>query len=369
MLYDDVCSKLFKGKAILLLGPRQVGKTTLLKQIATNSKKEYLWFNADEIEVREILSNTNSDKLRRLIGNYKLIFIDEAQRIDNIGIALKIFIDTIPEVQVIATGSSAFELSDKIKEPLTGRKFEFNLFPISVEEMIQHSNTLTEKKLLEHRLIYGLYPEVITHIGNEKNVLINISDSFLYKDLFSLEKVKKPDLLEKLMKALALQIGQEVSYNELANLLGVDKETVERYIFLLEQTFIIFRLTALSRNVRNELKKSKKIYFYDNGIRNSLISNFSPLEIRADKGALWENFLISERQKHTHYNKIHKNQYFWRTTQQQEIDFLEERDGVLFAYEFKFTKNKAKLPKTFSNNYPQHEFAVITKENYLDFIT
>ncbi len=369
LLHKPILKNLFKGKVILLLGPRQVGKTTLLKKIAENFPQKHLWLNADESIVREKLSDPNSARLKRLAGKNKIIFIDEAHRVENIGLTLKIFTDTLKKVQVVATGSSAFELSDKIKEPLTGRKFEYHLFPISSEEFIGNHNEIEEEKNLENRILYGSYPEVLNNHGNEKNVLTNIADSFLYKDLFALEKVKKPALLEKLLRALALQVGQEVSYNELGQLIGADKETIERYMFLLEQTFVIFRLSSLSRNVRNELKKSKKIFFYDNGIRNSLISNFNPLSLRQDKGQLWENFLVSERQKFLHYHQIHCNCYFWRTSQQQEIDYIEEMDGKLTAYEFKYSpKQKAKMPKTFSSAYPDSKFYLINTGNYLDFL-
>jgi len=369
LTYTAINKALFKGKVILLLGPRQVGKTTLIRKLAENHKKESLWLNADEHEVQAILSNPNAAKLKRLAGKYKFIFIDEAQRVENIGLTLKIFADTLKHIQVIATGSSAFELSDKIKEPLTGRKNEFHLFPLAVEEMAMHHGELEENKMLENRLIYGYYPEVINNPANEKNVLTNIADSFLYKDLFALEKIKKPALLEQLLQALALQVGHEVSFNEVGQMIGADKETVERYVFLLEQAFVIFRLKAFSRNVRNELKKSRKIYFYDNGIRNSIISNFSPLSLRSDKGALWENFLASERQKYLHYHNIHCNRYFWRTTQQQEIDYLEEKDATLDAYEFKYSpKRKEKISRTFTSAYPNSTFSIINSENYFDFL-
>lgn len=368
LLHKAIVKNLFKGKVILLLGPRQVGKTTLLHLVAEKYPQKSLWLNADETIIREKLSKPNTAKLKRLAGKNKIIFIDEAHRVENIGLTLKIFADTIKNVQVVATGSSAFELSDKIKEPLTGRKFEFHLFPFSVEELVNHFSEIEEEKNMENRLIYGSYPEVINNPGNEINTLVNISDSFLYKDLFALEKVKKPALLEKLLQALALQVGQEVSFNELGQMLGADKETIERYMFLLEQTFVIFRLPAFSRNVRNELKKSRKIYFYDNGIRNSLISNFSPLALRQDKGQLWENYLVSERQKYLHYHQVHCNRYFWRTTQQQEIDYIEEKNGILYAFEFKYSpKQKAKLPGTFSSAYPKTRFSVVNSENYLDF--
>jgi predicted AAA+ superfamily ATPase len=295
--------------------------------------------------------------------------IDEAQRLENAGLTLKIMIDNYKDVQIIATGSSAFELNDKLKESLTGRKFEYNLFPISTEELIQDTSYFEENRILEQRLLYGFYPEVINNPGQENLILRSIADSVLYKDLFALEAVKKPYLLENILKALALQVGSEVSYNELAQIVGADKETIERYIYLLEQSFVVFRLQALSRNVRNELKRSRKIYFYDNGIRNILINNFLPLALRNDKGALWENYLVSERKKRNHYYHYYCNTYFWRTTQQQEVDYIEERNGILHAFEFKYSDNKrTRLPLTFSKAYPDHTYSVCTTTNYQEFV-
>lgn len=252
---------------------------------------------------------------------------------------------------------------------MVGRALEYKLFPFSVQEMSDHTSVFDERKLLENRLIFGYYPEVINNPGDEKRVLRQICDSLLYKDLYTVEKLKKPYLLEKILQALALQLGNEVSYNELANTIGADKETIERYIFMLEQAFIIFRLPALSRNVRTELRKSRKIYFYDTGIRNSLISNFSPIALRNDKGALWENFLITERLKKISYQNLFRNRYFWRTKTQQEIDYIEEYDGILSTFELKFNENsKATLPLTFSQAYPNHRFNLVDLTNYLDFV-
>lgn len=361
-------SQLFKGKVILILGPRQVGKTTLVRSVVSSYSGKSLWLNADEPDVREALTHATSTRLKALIGNNKLVVIDEAQRIENIGLTLKIMVDNFQGIQVMATGSSAFELADKLKEPLTGRKFEHHLYPISIEELINQSGALEEKRLLEHRLIYGSYPEVINNPGREREVLLSIADSVLYKDLFALEKLKKPALLEKLLKALAIQVGHEVSHHGLSKVLDADKETIERYIFLLEQAFVIYRLPAFSRNIRNELSRTRKIFFIDNGIRNSLISNFSPIALRTDNGALWENYLMVERLKFLSYNNIHGNRYFWRTTQQQEIDYIEERDGILHAFKFKYSKEKARLPKSFAKTY-EHQFEVITTENFETFLT
>lgn len=367
---NQIKSKLFKGKAILLFGPRQVGKTTLLKKIVSELSIAFLWLNGDEPDTRILLTDTTSTKIKSIIGQAKVIVIDEAQRIENIGITLKLIIDNYPEIQVIATGSSAFELANKINEPLTGRKFEYYLYPISFDELAYHNGMLEEKRLLEHRLIYGAYPAVVNEFGNEKETLNTLNDSYLYKDLLAYEGIKKSSLLIKILTALALQLGNEVSYNELSQIVGADKNTVEKYIDLLEQAFVIFKLNAFSRNVRNELKKSKKIYFYDNGIRNAIIGNYQSINTRTDIGALWENYLMAERLKYRKYNQMYGGIYFWRTTQQQEIDYLEEMDGKISAYEFKWNeKIKVNFPKTFTENYTISTLKVINKTNYESFLT
>lgn len=368
-ILEQIQERLFKGKAILLFGPRQSGKSTLVEELLKTRDKSWLYLNGDEADVRELLQNTTSIKLKTLVGPHNIVFIDEAQRIPGIGLTLKLFTDQLKDVQVIATGSSAFELSNRVNEPLTGRKFEFILYPLSFTEMVQHHGLLTEKRLLEHRLIYGYYPEIVTQIGQEKELLKLLAESYLYKDLLMLEQVKKPVLLEKILKALALQIGNEVNYNELSQLVGADKGTVEKYIDLLEKAYVIFRLPALNRNVRNEIKKGKKIYFIDCGIRNAILNNFSPLNSRQDVGALWENYIISERIKYTRYNKTGSNHYFWRTTQQQEIDLIEERNDSLEAFEFKWKDIKGyRFPSTFTSNYPGAKTHTISPENMEEFI-
>lgn len=371
LLFQKLDKKLFQGKALIITGPRQVGKTTLLSWLEERLKHKTLLLDGDEPDTRNKLTNTTSTKLKRLIGDNKVIMIDEAQRIKNIGLTLKLITDKIMNVQLIATGSSSFELSNEINEPLTGRKIEYMMFPLSEQELVAHNGETEEARLLETRLLYGMYPDVINQPGNEKEVLKNLTNSYLYKDIFSFQDVRKPEVIQKLLEALALQVGSEVSYNELAQLTGTDPVTVERYITLLEQTFVVFRLRSFSRNLRSELKKSRKIYFYDNGIRNAIIANFSPLELRPDKGCLWENYLISERMKYTHYNDIYCNSYFWRTKQQQEIDYIEDKNGKLSAWEFKWKpKNKrTNPPLTFANAYKNSEFTIISPENYLEFIT
>ena len=363
--------RLFKGKAVILLGPRQSGKTTLIKAVLEQSGEKYLLLNADEPDVRELLDNPTSTRLRTIIGQNKLFCVDEAQRVVNIGITLKLVTDQIPEVQVIATGSSALELNSSIAEPLTGRKFEFALFPLSFGELAAHHGLLEERRYLEHRLVYGSYPEVVTSLGREQELVKLLAESYLFKDLLILEGIKKPALLEKIVKALALQLGSEVSFHEIGQLTGADTHTVERYIDLLEKAYVLFRLPAYSRNVRNEIKKGKKIYFLDNGIRNAVIGNFLPLTNRTDSGNLWENYLATERLKLLSNRGISASTYFWRTAQQQEIDYLEERTQGLSAFEFKFNphKNRINFPKTFTRAYPTAKTGLINPENYDRFLT
>lgn len=361
--------RLFSRKAILLLGPRQVGKTTLVKKINQDFQGKSIFLSADNPPDRELLNQMNSSRAKDLFPEGQLVIIDEAQRLENSGLTLKIIYDNCPEIQLIATGSSSFELTDKIKEALTGRKWTFRLFPISLAELAGDSNLFEVNRSLELRMIYGAYPEVINRAGQEKEELHELVSDYLYRDLFSLKEIRKPEILEKLVKALAFQVGNQVSNRELSNLVQVDKETVDKYIYLLEEAFIVFRLGSFSRNLRNELKHSRKIYFYDNGIRNAVISQFNPLSLRQDTGALWENLMISERQKINEYHRNYCNTYFWRTTRQQEIDYIEEMDGKLYAYEFKWAPSgKIKHISSFLESYPGSEFKEINRENYFDFV-
>lgn len=365
---NTIKAKIHKGKAIVVTGPRQVGKTTLINNLLEN-KDDFLFLNGDDNTTRQNLESAGLQDLKRIIGNYKIVFIDEAQRINNIGITSKIITDQLKDVQLFLSGSSSLDLNNNINEPLTGRKWEYNLYPISWNEFQNHYGYLDALAQLEHRMIYGMYPDVINNLGEEREVLQNLANSYLYKDILILGNIKKPDILEKLLQALAFQIGQEVSYNELAQLLGVNKETVSSYIQLLEKAFIVFRVNAFSRNLRNEIKFNKKIYFYDNGIRNAVISSFNDLSLRNDKGALWENFLISERIKYLSYQKMYGGYYFWRTKQQQEIDWVEERNGEISAFEFKWNdKKKTKIPKKFIEAY-HAKTKIIDKNNFVEFIT
>ena len=361
--------RLFNGKAIVLIGARQVGKTTLLNQLAQESEQSVLMLNCDEPEVRILLENTNISQLKLLIGNNKLIIIDEAQKVKNIGLTLKLFVDNFKDLQVIATGSSAFELHNRLNEPLTGRKLEYHLYPISSGEIIETYGLLEEKRTLENRLIYGSYPDIVMHPEQARKYLTELTQSYLYKDIFSIGDIRKPELIEKLVQALAFQIGSEVSTNELANMLQTDNKTIDKYIDLLEKSYVVFRLGGLNRNLRNELKKSKKIYFYDTGVRNAVIQQFAPVQLRNDMGALWENFFIAERKKRNQYDEKFCNSYFWRTNQQQEIDLIEETDGQMTAFEMKWnTSKKAHFPKSFLDAYPVKETIVITPDNYLNYL-
>ncbi len=367
-LESIIKKRIGSGKAIIVLGPRQTGKTTLIEQVVA-SGEDYLMLSGDDSVEREKLESQNVEELRQIAGKNKIIFIDEAQRIKNIGLTLKIIIDQLKPKQVFVTGSSSLEIANEINEPLTGRKWEFMLYPISWRELQGHVGYISAIKQVEQRIIYGSYPEVIRNIGDEKEILKEITGSYLYKDLLTYRGIKKPEIIEKILKAVALQVGNEVSYNELANLVQVDKNTIQTYLELLEKAFVIFRLQPLSRNVRNEISSSRKIYFYDTGVRNALIANFNSLDIRNDTGSLWENFLVCERKRFLEYNRIFTNTYFWRTTYQQEIDYIEEREGKFYAFEFKWNpKRKAKIPKKFLEVYPGTKTKVVNKDNFQEFL-
>ena len=365
---DLILEKLADNKAIIIYGPRQVGKSTLLKQIFKNNDN-LLWLAGDLPQTQALFTDISVPKIKSLIGNKKIIVIDEAQMIQNIGIKLKLFTDYFKGIKVIATGSSSFDLANRINEPLTGRKWEYQLLPLSFKEMSSRSSVMEEMGQLETRLIYGYYPEVALNPGEEKERLLELVTSYLYKDVLIWENLHKAEKITRLLQALAFQVGSQVSYSEIAGFIGMDSKTVEKYIDLMEKVFILYRLTSYNRNLRSELKNSKKIYFYDNGVRNALISAFNPLELRDDIGALWENFMMAELLKKDLYTKNFARRWFWRNKQKQEIDLIHERDGIYSAYEFKWNeKKKVQCPASFGKSYPGIKFHVINRVNFIDFL-
>lgn len=366
---EQIRQRMFGGRAVVLMGARQVGKTTLLKQLFADNHDEVLWLSGDNQDVRDLFENISAARLKAIVGSRRVIVIDEAQRIRDVGLKLKLITDQMSDVQLVATGSSSFELANKINEPLTGRKWEYKMFPLSFGELVEHTHLLEEKRMLPHRMVFGSYPDVVTHLGDEVAVLRELTESYLYKDILEFDKIHKPEKLMKLLQALAYQIGSEVSFNELAQLCGLDAKTVENYVTILEQAYIVFRLGSFSRNLRNELKSSRKIYFYDNGVRNAVISNFSQVESRTDAGALFENYVVAERIKRKEYTGDYARSWFWRTTAKQELDYIEEKDGKLSAYELKWNpRRKASLPLSFRNAYPDAKFVVINRENIEDLL-
>ncbi len=369
IIQKSIEKKLFKGKAIIIYGPRQVGKTTLIKEIQKKYLKKSIYLNCDEPDIRQSLTNATSTEIKEFIGNNQLVFIDEAQRIKNIGITLKIIVDNFSDMQVVAAGSSSFDLSNKISEPLTGRKYEFHLYPFSIEELFQIYSNIEIKRILEKRIILGMYPEIVQAGSEATEKLRSITYSYLFKDALQYQNIKNPEVLEKLLQALALQIGNEVSYNELSEIIGIDKKTVASYIQILEKAFVILRLKPFSRNLRNELKKLRKIYFLDTGIRNALINNFNPFNLRQDVGSLWENYIIIERIKLNNNYSSNKNIYFWRTHGQREIDYLEEAQGKLRGFEFKWNKKSFRKQRLFLDAYPGSSIELINKDNFIKFLT
>ncbi|MDP2364231.1 MAG: ATP-binding protein [Ignavibacteria bacterium] len=353
LLENIVSNSLFKGKTIIIYGARQVGKTTLAQKILENYKDQGRYLNCEILSVEQNLREAEPEKIKTFLGNYKLIVLDEAQNIPNVGKILKVINDTLKEVQIIATGSSSFELAGKTTEAMTGRVFHYTLYPLSTLELKQKEDWISVSGKLEKLLRFGCYPEI--YFSSEEDIikkLDELSSSYLFKDLLKIEGIKKSSLLKDLLRLLALQLGSEVTYNELATKLGVNRMTIQKYIDLLEQSFIVFTLNSFSRNIRNELSKAVKIYFYDNGIRNALINNFNPLSLRNDVGALWENFCVSERIKSNSYLNKKVNSYFWRTYDQKEIDYLEEHSGNITGYELKYSgKQKFRIPKIFTETY------------------
>ena len=370
-LESSLAKRLFHGKALILYGPRQCGKTTLIKHLLAPHERDVLWLNGDNPDTKNMLSGISVAVWKRVIGSRKILVVDEAQRIENIGISLKLVIDEFPSVQVIATGSSSFELMSRTAEPLTGRKFEYRLLPLSFSELGDHYGYYEEKQERERRMLYGSYPDIINHPGDEQSRLEELAGSYLFKDIYALDGLKKSSLVEKLISAVAMQLGSEVSFNELAGIVGTDNRTAERYIDLLSKCYIVFPLKAYSRNLRNEIKKRIKIYFYDLGIRNAVINNFSPLASRQDAGGMWENYLIMERLKRNINHPFHPHPFFWRTQAplSQEIDYLEEGNGKLQAWEIKSNpQTKARIPLTFRKAYPEAQTSILSPDNYDEFL-
>lgn len=367
LLKDQVEQKFFLGKVIIVTGARQVGKTTLSGEILESYPKEQIrFFNCDNPTDRELLGNKDLEFLKQLIGNARIVVIDEGQKVENIGQTLKLVVDCYKEEkQILVTGSSSINLLSNTQEALTGRKYVFTLYPLSLEEIYPDKNQLTIFKELESLLIFGAYPDIIKQKSFDEKIglLQELRASYLYKDILEFQQIKDSDTLTKLLKALALQIGSEVSYNELSNLVGIDKKTVENYIDLLEKSYVVFRLSPYTKNKRREISKLRKIYFYDLGIRNAIINNFNFLANRNDAGALWENFMIIERLKYRTYHNVHANQYFWRTYDGSEVDLVEEREGKLFGYEFKWgTQRKTRVPKKWLE-YLESSFERITAKD------
>lgn len=367
-LEKNIEKYLFKGKIIIVYGARQVGKTVLAKSILKKYADENSYFNCEILSTKQALEQQDPLKLKNFLGNGRVIVLDEAQKVSNIGLALKLLIDTYPNMQIIATGSSSFDLSNQVNEPLTGRALEFTLFPFSLSELSDVHSSQEMNAVLEKSLVYGMYPEVVlSDINNARVYLNNLSSKYLYKDVLAFENLKRSDLLIDLLQLLALQIGNEVSTHELAVSLQCGRDTVLRYVDLLEKSFVIFRLRAFSRNLRNEIGKKQKIYFYDLGMRNSLISRLIPLSLRDDVGALWENFCVAERMKWLQNQERFANRYFWRTHTQKEVDYLEEYDDRLDGYEFKWSKDNYSAPKDFLS-YKNSSVKLINKENYKEFL-
>jgi predicted AAA+ superfamily ATPase len=366
----DILSHIQPNKVIVIYGPRQVGKTTLVKEILQTINEDYLLVNGEDITTTDWLSSQSIDILKKHIGNKKLLIIDEAQKIDKIGLNLKLIVDHIKDIKVIATGSSSFDLANQVGEPLVGRKWTYILYPIAQLELTREDFLETKSNLID-RLIYGSYPDVITspNIQEKTQTLNELVNSYLYKDVLSFDGIKKADKIHLLLKKIAFQIGQEVSLQEVGSSLGIDSRTVEKYLDILEKSFIIKKVFGFSRNLRKEITKTSRFYFLDNGVRNAVINNFNDITSRDDIGQLWENYLFIERLKKQNYHKIYSNNYFWRTYDQKEVNLVEERDGKLFGYEFKWnTHKKIKAPKLWLDTYDNAEWKVITTDNYLDFV-
>jgi len=369
--YEPLDHFLHPNKALLIYGPRRVGKTTLLQSYLAQTSLKTKLVSGDDIRVQHVLSSQNFKEIIGFVEGYQLLAIDEAQYIPNIGMGLKILVDQAPGLYIIATGSSSFELAGQVGEPLTGRKFTLMLYPIAQSELLSTFNRYELREQLAEYLVFGSYPEVLTaqNRADKIAILTEITNSYLFKDILALERIKNSRTVWDLLKLIAFQVGSEVSYSELATQLGIDTKTVQRYLDLLEKVFVLYRVYGFSRNLRQEISNKSKYYFYDNGIRNALIAQFNDLDQRNDTGQLWENFVFIERMKRRAYAHIYANDYFWRTYQGQEIDLLEEREGNLFGFEMKWSTRKAAAPpKLWRETYPNAPYQVVTPDNYLDFI-
>ncbi|MFM7106723.1 MAG: ATP-binding protein [Flavobacteriales bacterium] len=357
-----------EGKAFIITGPRQVGKTTMLKSIG-GGNKSVLWLDGDDATLRERLKNAGTSYIKSLIADHQVVVIDEAQRIQDVGLMGKQIVDHMPHIQLFITGSSAIDVASGTGESMTGRKWSFNLFPLSFREMVKHHGLLDETSLLRQRLVYGYYPDIVTRKGKEERRLKELCESYLFKDIYALENIKKPEKFERLLKSLAFQIGQQVSTNEIAQLTQLDVSTVERYIDMLEKAFVVFRVPSYLGNKRNELKKSRKIYFVDNGFRNAIINQWNPVDARHDAGALWENWLMSERRKLHNNNYAQVSMHFWRTSAQQEVDLIETTESAMNAFEIKWnTHGKGSVSRAFTNAYPEANAQCITPHNFESFL-
>jgi uncharacterized protein len=366
----DLDKYLKKGKVTVIYGPRRVGKTTLIEKYLENYSGKYYFGTGEDHDLKQIFRSQSVNTMKNFFGGYDLVVIDEAQMIPDVGTGLKLLVDHIKDIKVIASGSSSFDLSNKLGEPLTGRKISLKLFPVSAIELSENIGGMAIYQRLEEMLIYGAYPEVL-NAGNtdeKKRLLTELRDSYLYKDIMQLENIRNSSKIMDMLVLLSFQIGKEVSLNELSNSLDLAKQTVEKYLDLLEKTFVIKKIRGFSRNLRKEVSKTARYYFLDNGVLNSIGNTYNPLNLRKDTGALWENYLFSERLKKQQYHNIYSNNYFWRTYDMQEIDFVEERDGKLYGYEFKFSPKNIKAPKAWAENYPDSEFTQINRENFIDFV-
>ncbi len=369
-ILPQVEKRITPSKVVVIYGPRQVGKTTLVKELLKKVTEPFLFVSGEDRNIQSWLGSQSIGTLKKNIGRHKLLVVDEAQKVEQIGLNLKLIVDHIEGIKVVATGSSSFDLANQFGEPLVGRKWQFDLYPIAQMELNAFEAPFQTEENLPSRMIFGGYPEVVTAESDEdrREILNTIVNSYLYKDLLEFEEIRKSKKLLDILKMLAFQIGKQVSLNELSNNVNLNFRTLEKYLDLLEKVFVLKRVNAFSRNLRKEISKSARYYFWDNGVRNAIINNFNYLDTRNDADALWENYLFIERMKKQAYQKIYANNYFWRTYDQKEIDLVEEREGKLFAYEFKWGRKKTKPPRLWFDTYPNAEFEEINRENYLAFI-